>query len=341
MSDAHDPAARHDQRADALLPAVERRRRRRAHFHRRRQRDRPRRLMVRAEARAAEARIERAGRRPGRAAADRRRDEPARQRRAGAAAVRDLVGDLPEGVAARQSRLPLERIERARRQSGDRRIGALSRSGRLRASAPTSASTRASRWRSIVLGRYVIDAERLRAETFHALDGRSTFPNIVFERDSFNALSGAIGLKANLFGSAAPRRQPAVQARRARPARQGHAVDWIRVQLLGREGRRAGGAGQRMTLHDSHCHFLSSRFFEALGREKYGADAGATADRIAGELGWDPPGAPDALADRWVAELNRHRLTRGVADRERARRRRVGRRRTWRAIRIDSSASSC
>jgi len=64
-------------------------------------------------------------------------------------------------------------------------------------------------------------------------------------------------------------------------------------------------------LHDSHCHFLSSRFFEALGREKYGAEAGATADRIAGELGWDPPGTPDALADRWVAELDRHHLSRG------------------------------
>jgi hypothetical protein len=48
-------------------------------------------------------------------------------------------------------------------------------------------------------GRYVLDAERLRAETFHALDGKSTFPNIVFDRDSFNALSGAMGLKANVF----------------------------------------------------------------------------------------------------------------------------------------------
>lgn len=67
-----------------------------------------------------------------------------------------------------------------------------------------------------------------------------------------------------------------------------------------------------MTLHDSHCHFLSSRFFEALGREKYGAEAGATADRIAGELTWDAPGSPDALADRWVAELDRHRLTRAA-----------------------------
>ena len=50
-----------------------------------------------------------------------------------------------------------------------------------------------------VLGRYVIDAERLRAETFLARDGVSTFPNIVFERDSFNALSGAMGFKANLL----------------------------------------------------------------------------------------------------------------------------------------------
>ncbi len=51
-----------------------------------------------------------------------------------------------------------------------------------------------------VLGRYFIDAERLQHQTFHALDGRSTFPNIMFARDSFNALSGSIGLKANLLG---------------------------------------------------------------------------------------------------------------------------------------------
>lgn len=51
-----------------------------------------------------------------------------------------------------------------------------------------------------LFGRYVIDAERLRAQDFHALDGRSVFPNIVFARDSFNAMSGAIGLKGNLLG---------------------------------------------------------------------------------------------------------------------------------------------
>ena len=62
-----------------------------------------------------------------------------------------------------------------------------------------------------VLGRYVIDAERLRPEDFHALDGHSTFPNIVFERDSYNALSGAIGMKGNMLRAAAARREHAVQ----------------------------------------------------------------------------------------------------------------------------------
>ena len=51
-----------------------------------------------------------------------------------------------------------------------------------------------------VLGRYVFDSERLSMQTFHALDNKSTFPNIAFTKDSFNALSGAMGLKANLFG---------------------------------------------------------------------------------------------------------------------------------------------
>jgi hypothetical protein len=51
-----------------------------------------------------------------------------------------------------------------------------------------------------VLGRYLIDAERLRMEEFHGLDGRSVFPNIAFSRDSYNALSGSVGLKGNVFG---------------------------------------------------------------------------------------------------------------------------------------------
>ena len=67
-----------------------------------------------------------------------------------------------------------------------------------------------------------------------------------------------------------------------------------------------------MTLHDTHCHFLSPRFYEALGREKHGRQAGVAGDAVAAELGWDAPGTPDALADRWAAELNRHQVSRAA-----------------------------
>ena len=66
-----------------------------------------------------------------------------------------------------------------------------------------------------------------------------------------------------------------------------------------------------MTVHDAHCHFFSAGFFEALGREKY-RDQAVTASAIATELGWEPPGSPDQLADRWVAELDEHRVSRAA-----------------------------
>ncbi len=50
-----------------------------------------------------------------------------------------------------------------------------------------------------MLGRYVIDAKRLSRETFHALDGVSTYDNIAFQTQSFSELNGAFGVKANLF----------------------------------------------------------------------------------------------------------------------------------------------
>jgi hypothetical protein len=50
------------------------------------------------------------------------------------------------------------------------------------------------------LGSYYVDAERLSQEPFHALDQTSTFANISFARQSFNALSGSIGLKVNVKG---------------------------------------------------------------------------------------------------------------------------------------------
>ena len=67
-----------------------------------------------------------------------------------------------------------------------------------------------------------------------------------------------------------------------------------------------------MTLNDVHCHFFSACFFETLGREKYGGQALVTADQVAGELGWDAPGTPQALADRWVGELDRYRVSRAA-----------------------------
>ena len=54
-----------------------------------------------------------------------------------------------------------------------------------------------------------------------------------------------------------------------------------------------------MVINDSHCHFFSSRFFAPLG-----------GDGAIDTLGWDAPGSPEQLADRWVAELDRHHVTR-------------------------------
>jgi hypothetical protein len=51
-----------------------------------------------------------------------------------------------------------------------------------------------------VLGRYLIDAERIVLEDFHARDGHSVFPTLGFSHESFNLLSGATGIKINAFG---------------------------------------------------------------------------------------------------------------------------------------------
>ena len=66
-------------------------------------------------------------------------------------------------------------------------------------SGPISASSTRLTLAIDVLGRYVINGERLRQEDFHALDGKSVFPNIAFSRDSFQTLSGALGFKVNVF----------------------------------------------------------------------------------------------------------------------------------------------
>jgi hypothetical protein len=70
-----------------------------------------------------------------------------------------------------------------------------------------------------LLGRYYVDAQRLAQETFTARNGVTTFPNIVFNRDSFNALSGSVGGQGERRGSSAAHGQPAVRARRQRRPR--------------------------------------------------------------------------------------------------------------------------
>src|SRR2546428_5740341 len=54
-------------------------------------------------------------------------------------------------------------------------------------------------------------------------------------------------------------------------------------------------------LNDAHCHFFSTSFFATLG-----------GDAALAQLGWDPPGSTEALADHWVAELDRARVSRAA-----------------------------
>ena len=56
-----------------------------------------------------------------------------------------------------------------------------------------------------------------------------------------------------------------------------------------------------MTLNDAHCHFFSTPFFSPLG-----------GDEAIARLGWDAPGTAEALADRWVAELDRTGVSRAA-----------------------------
>jgi len=64
-------------------------------------------------------------------------------------------------------------------------------------------------------------------------------------------------------------------------------------------------------LNDAHCHFFSTRFFEALAKQK-GLSDGDAAAAVTSQLQWDAPGTPEALADRWVAELDKHQVGRAA-----------------------------
>ena len=63
-------------------------------------------------------------------------------------------------------------------------------------------------------------------------------------------------------------------------------------------------------IHDAHCHFFSARFFDALARDKANRDPGSSVNSIPTVLGWESPGEPADLADRWVSEMDQHHVTR-------------------------------
>jgi uncharacterized protein len=63
-------------------------------------------------------------------------------------------------------------------------------------------------------------------------------------------------------------------------------------------------------LCDTHCHFFSSRFLELLTQATPDPPAGDRAGAVSATLGWDPPGTAEQLADRWIAELDRHEVAR-------------------------------
>jgi len=65
-----------------------------------------------------------------------------------------------------------------------------------------------------------------------------------------------------------------------------------------------------MTIADAHCHFFSAGLLRALGREAGVGDDAAIA--LPAKLGWDAPGSDEALGDRWIAELDRHGVSRAM-----------------------------
>ena len=67
-----------------------------------------------------------------------------------------------------------------------------------------------------------------------------------------------------------------------------------------------------MTINDAHCHFFSAHFLETLASDVIYLPTAEAAIAMASRLGWDPPGTSEGLADRWVAELDRHGVRRAA-----------------------------
>jgi predicted TIM-barrel fold metal-dependent hydrolase len=66
-----------------------------------------------------------------------------------------------------------------------------------------------------------------------------------------------------------------------------------------------------MVINDAHCHFFSPNLFRTVASSLQDI-TGDGAAAVPARLGWDPPVSDDALADRWIAEWDRHHVDRGV-----------------------------
>jgi predicted TIM-barrel fold metal-dependent hydrolase len=62
-------------------------------------------------------------------------------------------------------------------------------------------------------------------------------------------------------------------------------------------------------MNDSHCHFFSTQFFTTLSKQR---GKGETVAQLCGELQWEDPGGPEALADRWIRELDANGVRRSA-----------------------------
>ena len=64
-------------------------------------------------------------------------------------------------------------------------------------------------------------------------------------------------------------------------------------------------------INDAHCHFFSSPFLAALAAQR-GRRPAESPSTLCRELGWEDPGSPEELADRWVRELDRSGVARAA-----------------------------
>jgi uncharacterized protein len=64
-------------------------------------------------------------------------------------------------------------------------------------------------------------------------------------------------------------------------------------------------------VNDAHVHFFSPTFFDTLGAQQ-GLPPEARALQVVNALGWEDPVSPEALADRWIVELDRYDVGRAA-----------------------------